>query len=167
MDKMFWFKKTGFFWEKKLLPYRKVQWKKCQIPLLHYLLHPRLIRKATLLFFKKPKLHFKMGLNASRIFTRPETLQMYLLYATVAKLDKCAFPALWLPVPYHPLLLPKGGRDVLLWVETMTNGSFVLFYCHSYSSQVWQKWKVETAMRPNASALQKTVHFYKIHSVSS
>lgn len=77
-----------------------------------------------------------MVLNASRSFTRPETLQMYLLYATVAKFNKCAFPAAWLPAPYHPLLLHKGARDVLLGVETMTNGSFVLFYGRSCSSQV-------------------------------
>lgn len=92
---------------------------------------------------------------------------MYLQYATVAKLDKRAFPAVCLPVPYHPLLLYKAGRDVLLWVETMTNGSFILFYCRSCCFQVWQKWKVEIAMRPNAGALQKATWFHKIHSMSS
>lgn len=43
-----------------------------------------------------------MFLNASRIFTRPEALQMYLLCAAIAKLDKCAFPAVWLPPTPSP-----------------------------------------------------------------
>lgn len=112
--KMFWNEKIGGFFENKASPKWIYSVEKCQIPLFPYLLHPHLSSKAKFFFQETPKLHFKMVLNASRSFTGTEMPQMYLQYATVAKLDKCAFPAVCLPAPYHPLLLYKAGRDVLL-----------------------------------------------------
>lgn len=76
-----------------------------------------------------------MVLNASRSFTGTEMPQMYLPYATVAKLDKRAFPAVCLPAPYLPAppalqgwqgcAVMSGDNDK--WVLYFILLSFLLF----------------------------------------